>query len=130
MFLWRQASVLPAAEPELRWQYAIAALKEVDLGYAGRFAASHPVHAHLAALRPGDDLRLTQVEQKWVLLDAAGFAVGRMAAGFEPPLGLRSKRITVHAVLMRLRDGVDAQYQHLYQVDGWALVLPEFMFEP
>lgn len=74
----------PSTNAALYWQYGSATLKDVDLGFAGRFAKSHAVHSYLAALQAGDAVQLTQVEHKWLLLDAAGVAVGRMASAIAP----------------------------------------------
>ena len=125
--LWRDAIVPAALAPELYWQYHSATLKEVDMGFAGRSAASHAIHQHIAALSPGDLLALVQHEQKWLLHDAQGRTIGRMAGSFGLPAGRVCQSVSVRAILQRRRDQTDAEFQHLCRVDQWELVLPELI---
>ncbi|MBK9440542.1 MAG: RecQ family ATP-dependent DNA helicase [Comamonadaceae bacterium] len=125
--LWREA-VAPAVMPrELHWQYFNATLKDIDIGFAGRCAANHPIHSRLAALAPGDALALVQHEKKWLLQDVQGMTVGRMSASFDFPAGQVCHKVTVRAVLQRRRDQSTAEHQHRYLVDQWELLLPELV---
>jgi ATP-dependent DNA helicase RecQ len=125
--LWRDAVLLGNLPTELYWQFFSATLKEVDIGFAGRHAGGHVIHQHIAALSPGDALALVQQGQHWLLHDAQGHPIGRMSASFALPAGRACQRISVRAVLQRRRDQTDADYQHLYPVDRWELVLPELV---
>jgi ATP-dependent DNA helicase RecQ len=125
--LWRDAVLLGNLPTELYWQFFSATLKEVDIGFAGRHAGGHVIHQHIAALSPGDALALVQQGQHWLLHDAQGHPIGRMSASFALPAGRACQRISVRAVLQRRRDQTDAEYQHLYPVDRWELVLPELV---
>jgi len=125
--LWRDAMVPSLVPAELHWQYLNATLRDVDMGFAGRYAASHPIHRRIAALAPGDALALVQHEQKWLLHDAQGMTVGRMSASFGLPAGRVCHKVSVRAVLQRRRDQSTAEYQHQYLVDQWELALPELV---
>jgi ATP-dependent DNA helicase RecQ len=125
--LWREAVPPALVPPELHWQYRNPMLKDVDMGFAGRCAASHPIHQRIAALSPGDALALVQHEQRWLLQDAQGLTVGRMAASFDLPPGRVCHKVTVRAVLQRRLDQSAAEYQHRYLIDQWELVLPELV---
>ena len=48
----------PPAPPELLYRHERATLQEVDLGLAGRSPVDKPVHCAIAALTPGDPLKV------------------------------------------------------------------------
>ena len=82
-----QRSVPPPAGPrtDLLRTYARLSLKNVDLGFAGRHAAVHPVHAAIRALRPGDPVEFVQQGDRLELRDRDGCVVGRLAKAFVDP---------------------------------------------
>jgi len=125
--LWREAAVPALVPPELHWQYRNSTLKDVDMGFAGRCAASHPIHQRIAALSPGDALELVQHGHKWLLQDAQGMTVGRMSASFNLPPGRVCHKVSVRAVLQRRPDQSATEHQHRHLVDRWELVLPELV---
>jgi ATP-dependent DNA helicase RecQ len=66
-----QRRIIPPAVPktDLLRTYARLSLKSVDLGFAGRQAATHPVHAAIRALRPGDPVELFQQGERLEIRD-------------------------------------------------------------
>ena len=110
--------------------YRRPGLREVDLGYAGRLAASSEVHASIAALRPGDSLELRGVGDRWELVDRAGQTVGRLARAFEVPAGFSCISASVAAITVRRREDSDAAYLGSVRCEAWEVVLPELVFEP
>ncbi len=129
--LRRAAEVLPPAAPELARQHRRLRLREVNLGFAGRHHASHPVHRAIAALSPGDPLEVRVVEPgRWDLLNRSGTLVGRLASGFEPPPAARCCSATVLAVVAWSRDASEPPYRDHLQCDHWEVVTPELVFEP
>ena len=118
-------------EMELARQYRRPSLREVNLGFAGRYYTNHPVHRAIAALSPGDPIE-TRIAKtgSWELLDQSGMIVGRLAQAFEPPPGMRCKSATVFAVVDWSREASEPQYRDHAKCDAWEVVVPELVFEP
>ena len=112
-------------------QYRRPGLDKIDLGFAGRSPAGHPVHRAIAALSPGDPLTVRVEESgRWALLNRSGMMVGRLATGFEPPDGVRCSSVSVLAIVAWSRAGSDLRYQDRLRCDDWEVVVPELVFEP
>lgn len=127
--LLREPVALPQPPPELARQYRRLALRNVDLGFAGRHPADRPVHRAIAALSPDDRLRVRMNGQRWELLSDDGMVVGRLAATFEPPVG-RCESAKVLAVTTWNREISDSKYQDSIECDAWEVVVPELVFGP
>ena len=129
--LHRTADGLPPGTPELSRQYRRPSLREVNLGFAGRYHANHPLHRATAALSPGDRLA-TRIAKtgSWELLDRSGMVVGRLAQAFEPPPGTRCRSARVFAVVAWSREASEPQYRDRAKCDAWEVVVPELVFEP
>ena len=131
--LRRAPAPMPPASPELESRYRWLAMREVDLGFAGRWPAGHPLHKAIADLAPGDPLTVRQshgTRKRWDLLDGTGRRVGRLANSFQPPGGMRCHAATVLAILAWGRDLAEPQYLSSIQCDAWEVVLPELTFGP
>ena len=116
---------------ELARQYRRPSLREVNLGFAGRYYTNHPVHRAIAALSPGDPIEARIAKTgSWELLDQSGMVVGRLAQAFEPPSGMRCKSATVFAVVDWSREASESQYRDHAKCDAWEVVVPELVFEP
>ena len=128
--LYRSDFVLPPATPELSRRYRRPGLGEINLGFAGRHPARHPVHRAIAALSPGDPLA-AQVDKRgrWELRDGRGTVVGRLAGGFEPPAGARCRSATVHAIVAWSREASKPDYEEGLECDTWEVVVPELVFD-
>ena len=122
----------PAVAPPAAWQcqYRLLTPADIDLGYAGRLAPTHAVHAAIARLAPGDALTLRQQDERRELVDGAGVAVARLARGCVLDPGLRCVAARVHAVLVRMRDDGEPQYQDSLRCHHWEVVLAELVLEP
>ena len=128
--LYRTASSIPPETRELACRYRRPALREINLGFAGRRAARHPVHRAIAALSPGDRLA-AQVNQRgrWELRDGAGVVVGQLAQSFEPPAGARCQSATVHAIVAWSREVSKPGYEEGLKCETWEVVVPELVFD-
>ena len=128
--LRRRPAPLPPFVPELQHRHERLAMKDVDLGFAGRLNAGHPLHKAIAALAPGDPLTPRNDGGGWELVDQAGRTVGRLAKEFRPPPGTRCQSGTVLAIATWRREFSQPQYQPWIKCDTWEVVLPELRFVP
>ena len=148
---------LPPEPPALESCYRRLRLRDVDLGFAGRLDARHPVHRAIAALSPGDPLEVRRVAatrqphrtereedrsppdarpeanpapRRWELLDRNGTVVGRLAGGFDPPSGMQCRSATVLAVVAWSREASEPEYHDGIRCETWEVVVPELVFGP
>ncbi len=122
--------VIPPAAPELARRYQRLSLRDVFLGFAGYRDPDHPVHHAIAALAPGDPLRVGSGGDRWDLLDQSGVVVGQLARGFKAPAGMRCVSATVLAVANWDREKSEPQYRDGLHSEAWEVVVPELVFEP
>ncbi len=127
----RQPVAITEKPVNLSRRYRRPGLREVNLGFAGRRHAGHPVHRAIADLSPGDQIstRVTDTGT-WELLDRSGMVVGRLAQAFEPPPDTRCTTAKVYAVVTWSREASEPEFQKLAKCDTWEVVLPELVFEP
>jgi hypothetical protein len=128
--MFRESPRPESVPAELYRQHERADLTEVDLGFAGRFAAGKKVHRSIEKLQPGDYLELRERDGKWELFDSSGNLVGRMARAFKRRSGVRIREASVAAVLARVEADVDPEYQDRFRVPKWEVVVPQFVLEP
>ncbi|MFN0313944.1 MAG: RecQ family ATP-dependent DNA helicase [Burkholderiales bacterium] len=126
----RPPTQLPAPPHELGRHYSRLTLRDVDLGFAGRHPPAHAVHRHIAALNAGDDLGLQQERERWVLVNRKGDTVGRLAAAYSPPAGMRCIAASVAAIVVWERDESEPGYRDLARCDRWEVVVPDSVFAP
>ena len=129
--LHRKTDAVAENSSELSRQYRRPTLSQVNLGFAGRRHAGHPVHSAIAALSTGDRLD-TKIDEygRWELLDRSGMVVGRLAEAFEPPPDMQCKTTTVYAVVAWSREASEPGFREHAKCDTWEVVVPELVFEP
>ena len=120
-------SVKMAHAASLDIRYQTVSLKEVDIGYSGSHIASHHIHTSVAALREGDTLKLLPMQGRYLLTDAEGNIVGRMAASFKPVID--KAQCSVAGVVVRYRrDGNnDKLFAGRLKCDQWEVVVPRMI---
>ena len=129
--LQREPVPLPRPTPAMGYRHVRARLSDVVLSFAGYHASTHPVHAAIAALSPGDPLQVRVGSRGHrEILNAAGVVVGRFAKAFQPPRGMRCRSAQVLAVVGWGREASEPQYRDRLQCDTWEVVVPEMVFEP
>ena len=82
----RKAAQLPPSSAAIEYHHVRVGLQDVDLGFAGRRWTGDPIHHAIAALSPGDPLKVHVGKKgQWELLNRSGRVVGRLAKSFRPP---------------------------------------------
>ena len=112
-------------------QYAILGMKDIDLGYAGRFAISHPIHQHLARLNTGSRLSLEHSNGKVVLKDDSMIVAQLSKQGAQSWSAKINaiESVTVLAMIRRYRSDSDVAYQTRCKAEQWELPLVEIVFD-
>jgi ATP-dependent DNA helicase RecQ len=128
--LRRATTLLPTPQPELARHYARLSLRDVDLGFSGRRAPDHAVHQAIAALTPGDTLRLHREHEHWTLVDSRGNTVGWLARAYAPPAGTTCIAASVAAIIIREREDSEPEYHERLRSERWEVVVPDLVFAP
>jgi ATP-dependent DNA helicase RecQ len=114
---------------ELRRRYVALGLRDVDLGYAGQYPASHPVNAALGAMRHGDALQIVAGAERREIKTASGITVGRLSKSCALPPG-RIVQASVASVVHRTRAGTDPDYRARARTEEWRVLLPLVVIDP
>jgi len=118
--------LLPVVRPDVRQEinlrYLTLGPADVDIGFAGRHAADHAMHGHIAGLVPGDDI----VVDNRHLKSRRGEVVGKLASKTRidvegPVIG------TLSGVLVRTREQTPPEYQSAVKADRWESLLVELV---
>ena len=64
----RPSAVLPPPPPELDELRDTLSLKDVQIGFAGRYGDGNPIHDAIAGLNPGDKISVNADENPWHLI--------------------------------------------------------------
>lgn len=128
--LFREQMQLPKPAPELARRYLRPTLRDVDLGFAGRYEASHSVHRAISRLTTGECLRLRDEEGRSELIDKKGRIVGRLARSFDPPAGMKCIAASVRAIIVRGREDSEPEYLDRVRCERWEVVVPELIYAP
>ncbi|NYT60828.1 RecQ family ATP-dependent DNA helicase [Alcaligenaceae bacterium] len=111
---------VPLSELEIRFQQL--ALKDIDIGFAGRQSPHAQIHKAIEGLREGDPLTLKEEAGRYQLLDRQGNVVGRTAKSFQPQIGF--DHCEVAAVIVRFAEDSEEQYRGLNKCERWEVVVP------
>ncbi|RYH11502.1 RecQ family ATP-dependent DNA helicase [Tropicimonas sp. IMCC6043] len=118
-----------AGLPGPRRFFQSAEARQVDLSFAGRQRAGHPVLNAISQARVGDPISLLCEQGRWHLQDASGRSLGRMAKSFQPPPNTRFVEGTIAAILRWCKEDGDEAFYHTLKRDAWEVVIPEMVFE-
>lgn len=113
---------------ELCKRYTTPSMRDLDIGFAGRFSASHRIHQDIAHLTPGTLVALKHDGQVWVVTDSQGHVIGRMARAFVPPQGMSCTQARVLAIQTRNIDMAGDGFQQMIKSNEWEFVIPELVF--
>jgi hypothetical protein len=117
-------------EPELWHRRVRPRLREIDIGFAGRYPEGHALHQAIAALSAGDEIGLRQGATNWELINHAGIAVGRLSRAFAPPANMHCLSAHVSAIITRSRDDGDPAQSNISRCEHWEIVMVELIFKP
>ncbi len=109
-------------------QYQVPDLASVDLSYAGRLSQTSPTHSAIARARVDDPATLAMREGKWMIMDANGQVLGRMASNWAPPEGTVLVSGKVGAIVRWRKSDNEERFQTYIKHEEWETVLPEFVF--
>jgi ATP-dependent DNA helicase RecQ len=121
---------LPNPPVELERRYMQPDLGKMDLGFAGRYAPSNPVHRTISNLTAGDPLLLRECAGRWELTDANGKLIGRMSKSFTIPSCTQFLSGRVAAIIVRRREDTKAEHLDKVRCDSWEVIVPELVFAP
>ncbi|NJN14679.1 MAG: ATP-dependent helicase [Planctomycetes bacterium] len=117
----------PSSVPDCT--YELLGMEDLDLGYAGSFPSSEPIHRHLAGLQCGDRLRFDAAANRSIyLLAEGGERVARLSReraerpGAELPAHAVAK---VVAMVVRFDSDGDAAFRGRYKCGRWEVPLVE-----
>ena len=127
----RKAAQLPPSSAAIESHYVRASLQDVDLGFAGRRWTGDRIHHAIAALSPGDPLKVHVGKKgQWELLNRSGRVVGRLAKSFRPPPRKCCRSAQVLAIVSWSREASDPDYRESLRCDSWEVIVPELVFQP
>jgi ATP-dependent DNA helicase RecQ len=109
-------------------QYQLPEMGSVDLSFAGRLAEASQTLAAIAEAQIGDKLTLERRDGKWLIVDAQGRTLGRMAGTWSPPEGTRLISGLVGTIVRWRRADSGEAFQTFIKRDDWETILPEFVF--
>ena len=128
--LRRSSALLPAPAIELTRSYRCLALKNIDVGFAGRHDPTDEIHTTISALTTGDQIGLRKNANHWELTDSNGKTIGRLSRAFTHPPAMKCIRASVAAIIVRSREGSEPEYRNSVRCDKWEVIMPELVFEP
>lgn len=116
----------------LNRRYDLLGPADLFLDHAGLKPPDHPIHAHLAALQPGDRLALRVSGGHLVLLDAEGFPVARLAkqaAQTWRPRLARVEGLRLVALVRRLKTDSTETFRDRVLSERWEVPLGELVWQ-
>jgi ATP-dependent DNA helicase RecQ len=116
----------------LQRRYDIVGLKDVFIDFAGRTAASAPVHKHLQGICVGDPLEFKETGEKLEVCDSAGHPVAILSKGAKDKwvkILSQVESLKVLAMIERqVDDSKDPEYQKLLKAGRWEVPVLEVVW--
>jgi ATP-dependent DNA helicase RecQ len=126
--LLRKVELPPLIDLPAPNQYQVPDLAIVDLSFAGRLSNSSPVLGAISASAVDDPITLQNRDGKWMILDAGGQVLGRMAGSWAPPVGGSLVSGKIGAIVRWRKSDNDERFQSYIKREEWETVVPEFVF--
>ena len=121
---------LQANQSTVLRHYAILSLNDVDIGFAGQFSETNPIHQHLATLVPGSLLSMAIINGK-VDLQHSEVTVARLSQkGHQEWVDslARIETVKVIAMIKRYRDDSEESYLSRCQIEQWEIPMVELVY--
>lgn len=109
-------------------QYLLPDMGAVDLSFAGRLGDTSSTLKAIAEAEVGDPVTLEPREGRWLVLDAGGRTLGRMATRWAPPSGTRLLKGQIGAIVRWRKFDNEEAWRSSIRREDWETVLPEFVF--
>jgi ATP-dependent DNA helicase RecQ len=103
-------------------------LSLVDLSFSGRLPETSPTLTAISEAEIDDRVTLERREVKWLVLDAQGRVLGRMAGTWAPPADTYLVSGKVGAIVRWRKADNEEAFQAYIKRDEWEAILPEFVF--
>ena len=120
--------------PEARSRTVRLSLSDMFLSYAGRSRDRRRTHEALAALQPGDPIRLNTKGERWEIITSEGTPVGRLSAKGQKqvPADLAGSQADarVLAITKWSSDKSEPEYRRGLAIGNWEVVIPEIRITP
>lgn len=112
-------------------RFAVLRLADLFLGFAGRFAAAAPIHERLAALQPGDELRMCPADGYVELADRSGEVVATLSEAGRSRWGGRLETVEsvrVLAMVERRSEDATGEYRDRLRCERWEVPVAEVVY--
>ena len=104
-----QETNLPPPPKGIEYRYLNLTLKDVDLSFAGRKSSNDAIHQAIKELSPGKSLNIRDTTNPMELHNGDGVTVCRLSKKFNPPDDMRCREAKILAIIVRKREGVEAE---------------------
>lgn len=108
-------------DPALDIQYQTLSLKDIDIGYPGRFTAEAPIHDAIRRIESGARLELERDGERYAI-KSNGQILGRTSKSFQ--LELREPVCEVSGIVTRFAEDNEKGFQGLTKCARWEIVVP------
>ncbi|TVT56600.1 MAG: RecQ family ATP-dependent DNA helicase [Azoarcus sp. PHD] len=108
-------------DPELDIQYQTLSLKDIDIGYPGRFAAEAPIHDAIRRIEPGARLEFEKDGERYAI-KSNGHILGRTSKSFQ--LELDEPVCEVAGIVTRFAEDNEKGFQGSTKCARWEIVVP------
>ena len=123
----------PELPPEVRTRTLRLSMSDMFLSYAGR-SRDRRTHEALAALQPGDPLRLDTNGERWEIITPKGIPVGRLSTKGRKQMPTDLVGIQADAKVLAITkwssDKSDPEYRRGLANGTWEVVIPEIRITP
>ena len=102
----------------------------VDLSYAGRLYSGNNALRAIKAAKIGDPVKLSRGEKAWMIHNAAGQIIGRMAYSFDLPKGWKVDKARVGAIIQWRKSDNQEEYREYIKREQWETILPDITYAP
>lgn len=115
-----------------RLGYELLGLHDLDLGFAGSFAATHPVHDALAGCTAGDTVNVAMRNDHIELVDHSGCTIARLSKAAKETWAHRIEaieEIRIIAMVRWYKSDTQDEYSSRCRSESWEIPLVELIVQ-